>query len=94
MMSLSVVDLVMIVIGAPSFANLFDDCLGEGMIFEFWGKIVKGKFWMKPLGGCVICTNVWITIAFTVLILIEFNLPVLALSILGVSNTVLRFILK
>lgn len=89
----SVVDILFIAAAGASLANLFDDCLGEGMIFERYGQFIKDKFWFKPLGGCIICTNVWI--AFSLFLLfplcpLVFNV----LAVIGISNTVLRFIVK
>lgn len=49
--------------------------------------------WKKPIGNCMICTNVWC--GFLMLILFM-NVPVLfnILSIIGISNTALKFIIK
>lgn len=41
-------------------------CIDEGNIFEGWLPFITRKlkggeqnFWFKPLGGCVVCANVW-----------------------------------
>lgn len=46
------------------FSWFFDLCIEEDMIFKRWlpflqRTIKETSFWYKPLGGCVICANVW-----------------------------------
>lgn len=75
------------------FTNFFDDIIQEGMILEKYGKFIDNKPIFKPLGGCLICTNVWVA----VLMLFLFNfLPILfnILAIFGIANTALKFIIK
>lgn len=53
---------------------------------------IKEKFWKKPIGLCMICTNVYITIFMLIaykFILILF----LIFAIIGVSNTFLKKII-
>jgi hypothetical protein len=42
-------------------SHLWDVCLQDGMIFGKLGnKLHYSKAWYaKPLGGCVVCANVW-----------------------------------
>jgi len=51
------------------------------------------KFLKKPIGGCIICTNVWITILLIILYYVLYPLFII-LSIIGISNTFLKFIIK
>jgi hypothetical protein len=80
-----------IFIGATSalFTDFLFDCLQDGMIFEKWGRFVDGKFWFKPLGGCIICTNFWIT---AMLILLCYLMPLIVgiLFIFGLSNYLIK----
>ena len=75
-----------------TFTDFIDDCLKEGMIFEKWGKIVDGNFWLKPLGGCLVCTNVWINIVLYFILMFygkEFDF-VLLFGQIGLSNYFLK----
>lgn len=55
-------------------------------------EYVDGKFWKKPIGGCIICTNTWITLIM--LIFYKFILIVFVIfAIIGVSNTFLKKII-
>lgn len=94
MLSLYVIaNILFIAFVGASVANFYDDCLQEGMIFSFIGKFVKDKFWLKPLGGCIICTNVWITFLMSILYLF-FPVIFIVFAVLGISNTCLKFIIK
>lgn len=75
------------------FTNFFDDMIQDGMILEKYGKFIDNKPIFKPLGGCLICTNVWVA----VLMILLFNfVPILfnILAIFGIANTALKFIIK
>lgn len=54
---------------------------------------LRDKFWKKPIGGCIICTNVWITI-LVALIYYFLNPLFIILSVIGISSTFLKFIIK
>lgn len=85
--------ILFIALGSASLTNLFDDCIQKGMIFSRWGDFIRDKPWGKPLGGCMICTNVWMT--GLILILFYVSQPVaLTLITLGISNTALKIILR
>ena len=71
------VNILFVAFSGASLANLYDDCLQDGMIFNKLGaflqleirlnqkrkvKKLKVPFWKMPIGGCIICTNVWITV--------------------------------
>lgn len=73
-------------------SDFFDDIIKDDMIFERWGKFVNGKFWLKPLGGCLLCTNVWVNIAaFFVINGFNFDLSIINLLFqIGVSNLILK----
>lgn len=85
--------ILFLALGSASLTNLFDDCIQKGMIFSKWGDLIRDKSWGKPLGGCMICTNVWMTILISILYLTVQPLA-LVLITLGVSNTALKFILR
>lgn len=75
-----------------AFADFLDDCLKPNMIFEKWGNFVEGKFWLKPFGGCIQCTNVWINIIVYMLMIpcisqIDF---VMLFGQIGASNYLLK----
>ena len=88
--------LILTIIGSASFSNLLDDMFMDGMIFAKYGKWVKdGSFWKKPLGGCLICMNVWITGLCYLASFNDIGLKVVTIFfVLGISNTVLKFIIK
>lgn len=82
-----------------SFSNWFDDTLQADMIFAKWGEFVKDKFWMKPFGGCLICTCTWVNIiaSFSVFIFAGLNageFVLLSVTLISISNTFLKFIIK
>ena len=37
-----------------------DVAKSEGMILEKYGQYTKGKFYLKPFGGCGYCTLFWV----------------------------------
>lgn len=88
-----IVEIFFIAFVGGSLTNLFDDTIQEGMIFEKWGKVVEGNFWLKPLGGCLICTCPWITLIVSGLYMIS---PCLffPIALIGIANTFLKFIIK
>ncbi len=62
--------LMLMLIGVGAFLNaclsyFLDFCISEGGIFEGWllwlhdAGINEDSFWYNPLGGCVVCSNVW-----------------------------------
>ena len=45
------------------FSAFLDYCMLEGEIFGKYRELVeKMGYWGKPLGGCMICTNVWLCV--------------------------------
>lgn len=67
-------------------------------------KIPEPK-WKRPIGGCIVCTNTWITIIFTICFAVGFYFfkmlfakillaVIMLLMIIGISNTALKFIVK
>lgn len=91
----AIANILFIGFSSASLANLYDDCLQPGMIFQNIGVWVNfnKSFWKKPLGGCIICTNVWVTILMS-LAYIFTPFLFIALAIIGISNTCLKFIIK
>ena len=109
MLSLYVIaNILFIGFASASLANLYDDCLQDGMIFSRLGaflqleirlnqkrkvKKVKVPFWKMPVGGCIICTNAWIAVLMSILYLV-FPTIFIVFAVLGISNTCLKFIIK
>jgi hypothetical protein len=60
---------------------------------EIEGEKVPVPKWKMPIGGCIICTNVWITILMFLLFAFC-PLAFLILAVIGISNTALKFIIK
>lgn len=87
------VEIIFIAFVGASLTNLFDDTIQEGMIFQFWGRIVRDNFWLKPLGGCIICTCPWITLIVSGIYMIS---PFLffPIALIAISNTILKFIIR
>lgn len=82
-------------------SHLWDICLREGMIFGRLGDWLHySKAWYaKPLGGCVVCANVWHSmIAYVVLICATDRLPepgtleagLLFIAFIALSNFMVR----
>lgn len=94
-----ILSILFIAFATASFSNFFDDCLQDGMILAKWGGYVKDKYWMKPLGGCLICTNTWVNIITAVTIAVSLHIePISAAILIGtlvsISNTLLKYIIK
>ena len=88
------VDIILVALAGASVTNFFDDCIQDGMIFGRYGNWVReaDKSWKKSIGGCIICTNTWITLIM--LIFYKFILIVFVIfAIIGVSNTFLKKII-
>jgi hypothetical protein len=61
------------------FTSFIDDCMYPNMIFERYGRWVTSLgWWGKPIGGCPLCFNFWIT---TVFFLSFFGLNILGLIV-------------
>ena len=88
-------DLIFIALVGASLSNLLDDCFQDGMIFSFYGKWINSldSFISKPLGTCLICFNVWITILMIAIYNICYPAFII-LSIISISNTILKYIIK
>jgi hypothetical protein len=122
--------LLAIAFTVASWSRFIDECLQEGDIFDFWGKVVKKEIWHNkniqdkkgylqsccqltekdveeydsqklkvpkwkmPLGGCVICTNVWWTILTSTLIFGSFSLyyPIVTFILIALSNTFVKIL--
>ncbi len=81
--------LLVVGIASALLTDFFFDCMADNMILGQWGEIVKDKFWLKPLGGCLICTNFWIT---ALLIGIYFLQPIIVVIVFtfGLSNYLIK----
>lgn len=83
--------------GAASLSNLIDDCIAPEMIFGRYGNWIRSKgFIGKPFGGCLICTNVWVSLVVYLAFMQPCSLNEWAFSILfvGISNSMLKFIIQ
>ena len=89
------VNILFVAFSGASLANFFDDCLQDGMIFCKYGNFINTnkRWYFKPLGGCIICTNFWITILLVALFIFSFK-AFIFFSVVGISNTFLKFIIK
>lgn len=77
-------------------AWMLNDWYKEGMIFSIWGKFIKkneDKVWAQPLGACMFCHAIWITIAMAV-IYISFPIGWQALTMLGVCHIFICIFVK
>lgn len=58
---------MMLLLSFAAFVNaclsyFLDFCFEDGNIFRgYYLRLLKieGSFWFKPLGGCVVCSNIW-----------------------------------
>ena len=73
---LEFIDIALIALSGVSFAWMIDQFTDEGMIFSFWGRFLHvqkkyaegGLSWyLKPLWGCLVCTNIWMIALMMVL---------------------------
>lgn len=89
--------LVFFAFGSASLSNLIDDCIAPEMIFGKYGNWIRSKgFIGKPFGGCLICTNVWVSLIVYLAFLHPCSINEWAFSVLfvGISNTILKFIIR
>ena len=86
-----------------------DFCLDDGNIFfkyrlwlerNFIDEFGNESFWFKPLGGCVVCMNIWLSVPMYLLSIylfkIEFSIAshiIMWLFYAVISNTILRKLL-
>jgi ABC-type uncharacterized transport system fused permease/ATPase subunit len=84
-----------------SFSYAIDEWIQEGMIFGFYGKwlektryknngpgkVVTERWYYKPLGGCVICANVWHSVIFCLVMGLSLHWSV---AIIFISNLFVR----
>jgi hypothetical protein len=91
-MSLNVfVEILAIAISSAFFTDFLDDCMSEGMIFEKYGRWVRGLgWWGKPIGGCIQCFQFWISV---LMIVLYFCLQPLffAFAVFGLGNKIIKW---
>lgn len=92
---IDVVNVLLIAFAGASLSNFIDDSLADGMILGRYGNYIrdKNKWWLKPLGLCMRCTNVWVTLFLIICFLFSFKIFFM-LSIIGISNTFLNYVNK
>lgn len=80
------------VILTPFITYLFATLIAEDHILEKLGAWLNEKredkliWWRKPLGGCLICFNIWLT-------LISFFIPIdilAPIAFIGISNYLIQ----
>lgn len=89
--------MMLVAVCAASLSNLIDDCIAPEMIFWKYGNWVRSLGWYgKPIGGCLLCTNVWVSLAVYLALfgLCGWQSVVFAILFIAVSNTALKFIIK
>lgn len=85
------VEILGIAISSALFADFLDDCMSDGMIFQRYGRWVRGLgFWGKPLGGCLQCFQFWIS---CIMIALYFYLQPLffTFAVFGISNKFVKW---
>ena len=88
---------LLIAFGAASLSNLIDDSIAPEMIFGKYGNWIRSKgFIGKPFGGCLICTNVWVSLIVYLAFLqpCSVNEWAFAALFVGISNSILKFIIR
>lgn len=62
------IEFIIYALSIAGLSQLFNACLEEGMIFNWYKKLLLKlpKWTSKPLGLCLTCNTVWITIFFYV----------------------------
>lgn len=88
-----IVEIFFVAFVGASLTNLFDDSIQPGMLLEKWGKIVEGNFWLKPLGGCIICTTPWVTLIISGIYMLS-PFVFYPIALVAISNTILKFIIR
>jgi hypothetical protein len=89
--------LLILAFSAASLTNFIDDCIAPEMIFSKYGEWVRSLGYVgKPIGGCIICTNVWVSAAVYFAAVLPCSLYgyLLAILFISVSNTILKFIIR
>ena len=80
---------------AAMLSHFIDYCIQEGEVFGFWQKILdklEGTAIQNPLGGCVVCMNVWICV-FSFWGLLVFDISWLwFLPYIIISSTITRIL--
>ena len=82
-----------------------DFCFREGNIFAFWIRFLNKYFYKnpknpfrflyKPLGGCSLCMNQWVSIKVFIIAFFAVDLPLYWIFLVGLtSHLILFFLLK
>jgi hypothetical protein len=94
------IDLIILAAIPAGLSNWIDDCIAPDMIWARYGNWVRGLgFWGKPIGGCLICTNTWVTLIWMGFVCHKdihslSDLVFRAILFIAVSNTALKFIIR
>ena len=90
----ALLDVFTIAFSGVVLSMLYDDLLDEDMLLERLGLWLRdGTFWKKPIGGCVQCACIWITIAMY-FVHLHLYMVWLPLTILGSANLILKLLYK
>ena len=61
----NIISFALIGVSFGMFTSFIDDCFYPDMIFERYGRWVASLgWWGKPIGGCPLCFNFWVTTVF------------------------------
>lgn len=76
---------------SAGISALWEYLLRDGEIFGWVGWKFE-KIWIgKPLGICVFCNNVWVSIIFALVLLNSYDWQI-ALSVIPLSHLILRML--
>lgn len=77
------IDLIIFCFGTASLSHFFQVAQEEGMIFEWYGKLLDKipEFFAMPLGRCITCNGTWIFIIAFFLTIIIFNNKIVLFSL-------------
>ena len=89
------IEILFIALVSACFTDFLDDCMSTGMIFAKYGEWVRSKeHWIfKPLGGCIQCFGVWLTL-FMILLYYKVSILFIIFGIIGLSNKILKWLVS
>ena len=85
-------EILILAVTAAAISNMLDDFMSPDMIFDRYGNWVRSLgWWGKPLGGCLVCMNVWVAV---VLYFLPPCIALDAISFIAYSHLIIKFIIR
>lgn len=89
---MELINYILLSFGIACFSSFIEFCISPNQILSFYYELIYKlpKWLFKPLGGCIVCMNYWLT---SILYFIEFDFVLMYYVVfIGISYLSLRLV--